>query len=381
MTKKLSIALLIIAIIVIPCVLSAGSASVTFLVKTANIDSIAQIFIAGNQVQLSNWNPGRTVLKKIATNQWSISINFIKETEIEYKFTRGSWVTEPVDEWGRPFKNFKLLIEADTTVIHEFQYWKNDTQPAKSTITGNLNYHRQMKAFGVAPRDIVVWLPPGYDIESDRRYPVLYMHDGQNIFDANTSSFGTEWRIEETADSLIRSGVIQPLIIVGIYNTKHRTPEYADTKLGKKYRQFVVRKLKPYIDKHYRTLPDRDHTAVGGSSMGGLVSFMLVWENDDVFSKAICMSPAFKIEELDYVTTVQNYKGPKKNIQIYIDNGGIELETQLQPGIDEMIAALKQKGYRQNIEYFWVKDKNARHFESDWGKRMPWVLIQFFKTK
>jgi len=381
MTNKLSIALLIISIIVIPCVLSARSASVTFLVQTANIDSTSRIFITGNQWQLSKWNPGRTALKNIDTNQWSISINFTKGTEIEYKFTRGSWVAEPVDKWSKPFQNFKLLIKGDTTVIHEFQYWKDDTQPTKSTITGTLNYHRQMKAFGIAPRDIVVWLPPGYDIESDRQYPVLYMHDGQNIFDANTASFGTEWRIDETADSLIRSGVIQPLIIVGIYNTQHRTPEYANTKLGKRYRRFIIRKLKPYIDKHYRTLPDRDHTAVGGSSMGGLVSFMLVWENDGVFSKAICMSPAFKIEELDYVTTVQNYKGPKKNIQIYIDNGGIELETQLQPGIDEMLTALKQKGYRQNIEYFWFKDKNARHFESDWGKRMPWVLIQFFKTK
>ncbi len=381
MTKKLSIALLIIAIIVIPFLLSAGSASVTFLVKIANIDSTSRIFITGNQQQLSNWNPGRTILKNIDTNRWSISINFSKGTEIEYKFTRGSWATEPVDKWSKPFQNFNLMIKSDTTVIHEFQYWKDDTRPAKSTITGSLNYHRQMKAFGVAPRDIVVWLPPGYDIESDRRYPVLYMHDGQNIFDTSTASFGTEWRIDETADSLIRNGVIQPLIIVGIYNTQHRTPEYADTKLGKKYRRFVVQKLKPYIDKHYCTLPDRDHTAVGGSSMGGLVSFMLVWENDNVFSKAICMSPAFKIEKLDYITTVQNYKGPKKNIQIYIDNGGIELETQLQPGIDEMIAALKQKGYRQNIEYFWCKDKNARHFESDWGKRMPWVLIQFFKTE
>ncbi|MCK4716427.1 MAG: histidine kinase [Candidatus Marinimicrobia bacterium] len=381
MIKKLSIALLIIAIIVISDVLSAGSASVTFLVKTANIDSTSRIFITGNQPQLSNWNSGRTALEKIDINQWSISINFTKGTETEYKFTRGSWATEPVDEWDKPFQNFKLLIETDTTVIHEFQYWKDDTQPAKSTITGSLNYHLQMKALGVAPRDIVVWLPPGYDTDSDQRYPVLYMHDGQNIFNASTASFGTEWRIDETADSLIRSGVIQPLIIVGICNTQYRTLEYADTKLGKRYRRFVVRKLKPYIDKQYRTLPDRSHTAVGGSSMGGLVSFMLVWEKDNVFSKAICMSPAFKIEELDYVTTFQNYKEPKKNIQIYIDNGGIELETQLQPGIDEMIAALEQKGYRQNIEYFCVKDENARHFESDWGKRMPWILIQFFKTK
>ncbi len=110
MTKKLSIALLIIAIIVIPCVLSAGSATVTFLVKTANIDSISQIFITGNQAQLSNWNPGRTALTNIDPNQWSISINFSKGTEIEYKFTRGSWATEPVDEWGKPFQNFKLLM-------------------------------------------------------------------------------------------------------------------------------------------------------------------------------------------------------------------------------------------------------------------------------
>ena len=95
-----------------------------------------------------------------------------------------------------------------------------------------------------------------------------------------------------------------------------------------------MKKLKPLIDKKYRTLPDRENTAVAGSSMGGLISFMLAWEYPDVFSKAACLSPALLIDNYNYVKTVKSYKGGMKPVKIYLDIGGVGLEEKLQPGMD-----------------------------------------------
>ena len=199
------------------------------------------------------------------------------------------------------------------------------------------------------------------------------MHDGQNIFDPVTSSFGVDWSIDETADRLIKSHAIEPLIVVGIYNTPDRMQEYTPGDKGTAYMNFVVQKVKPLIDATYRTRPDRNHTIVGGSSAGGLISFMLVWEHPEVFSKAICMSPAFKFRDFDYVKVVRETKEKRKAF-FYIDNGGVGLEAQLQPGIDEMLAQLKANGYKEGEDFVFVRDPNAKHFEADWAKRFPNAL-------
>ena len=125
-------------------------------------------------------------------------------------------------------------------------------------------------------RNLIVYLPEAYDCEPDRRFPVLYMQDGQNIFDRATSAFGTEWGADETAQLLIRENKIEPLIIVGIYTEANRIDELTDT-FSKKhgdggkarlYARFLVEEVKPFIDKTYRTKPDRANTGVGGSSLG-----------------------------------------------------------------------------------------------------------------
>jgi enterochelin esterase-like enzyme len=134
------------------------------------------------------------------------------------------------------------------------------------------------------------------------------MHDGQNIFGPVTSSFGTDWSVDETADDLIKKKSIEPVIVVGIYNTSDRLKEYTPGEKGTAYMDFVVKTVKPLIDSTYRTKPDRKNTIVGGSSAGGIMSFMLVWEHADVFSKAFGMSPAFRLESgngWDYTRVVQ----------------------------------------------------------------------------
>jgi len=235
-----------------------------------------------------------------------------------------------------------------------------------------------MKGKGIKDRDVVVWLPPCYDENSEVHYPALYMHDGQNMFDPKTSAFGVDWQIDEASDTLIRKGYIEPIIIVGIYNTPDRTSDYSPNDTGYAYMNFIVNDLKPFIDNNYRTLPEREFTATGGSSMGGLISFMLLWEHSNVFSQAACLSPAFKIGSFDFVAPVENYTNNKKNIRIYIDNGGVGLEDSLQAGIDDMLVALKNKGYAENGDLYWYKDADAKHFESDWAERIWRPLIYMF---
>jgi predicted alpha/beta superfamily hydrolase len=204
------------------------------------------------------------------------------------------------------------------------------------------------------------------------------MHDGQNMFDPQTSAFGVDWQIDEAADSLINKGYISPIIIVAIFNTPHRMSEYNQGSVGDAYMNFIVNNLKPFIDSTYRTLPGREYTAVGGSSMGGLISFMLLWIHSDVFSQAACISPAFKIGGLDFVSTVMNYTGKKKAIRIYIDNGNVGLEVSLQTEIDAMLSALKEKGYSEGDYLYYYNAPGAKHFESDWAERIWRSLIFMF---
>jgi len=259
--------------------------------------------------------------------------------------------------------------------------WKDQfKQNIHGQITGTVEYIKNYQFSNLEPRDIIIWFPPSYTINPERHFPVLYLHDGQNLFDPATSSFGYDWRFDEVADSLIKSGNIDELIIVGIYNTKHRWQEYSPGDTGAAYMNLVVNKIKPMIDSTFRTLPQSENTFVGGSSMGGLISFMMIWQYPEIFSKAICVSPAFKIENVNYVSTVENYQGEQKPIKIYIDNGEVGLESELQPGIDEMLIALQNKNYQMGSDLFWFKYNNAQHSEKDWSKRV-WRMLKFLFDK
>lgn len=344
---------------------------VTFILSSSNLSSDSSVYITGSIDQLGNWNPGKIKMDYIGNNRWKKEISLNSKKSLEYKYTLGSWEIEGSDSNGLPLPNFNVNILTDTIINDEIFFWaKKMPKEIESTITGIINYHTGIEGEGILNRDIVVLLPPGYETESVN-YPVIYMHDGQNIFNASTSSFEVEWRIDETIDSLIKFDFIPPVIVVGIYNTSERTLEYTPGEKGTAYMNFVVNKLKPFIDSTYRTKQDRENTIVGGSSAGGLISFMLLWEYPDIFSKAVCMSTAFKISFIDYVKFVDESTEGKRNIFIYIDNGGTGLELELQPGIDEMIDKLEEKGYIEGEDFYYSIFPEDEHNESSWAKRFP----------
>src|SRR3990167_7589667 len=125
----------------------------------------------------------------------------------------------------------------------------------KHKIVGKVEHHRKFYSKTLNNRrDILVWLPPSYKKEKQRRYPVLYMQDGQNIMDPRTAYIGVDWQVDETVSRLIKVGELQEIIIVGIYNTPERLEEYSDSPKGKNFMKFMVEQLKPFIDKYYRTM-------------------------------------------------------------------------------------------------------------------------------
>ena len=351
-----------------------SSVKVTFTLENLSneLDTLP-VFIVGSTEELGNWNPNKVELERLNDNNWQILLELHQNDTIEYKFTRGSWDNEALADNGQVQPNHTLVAGTDTTITHQVTKWiKSKVEPK---IHGNYVFHRQMKGENIQARDVVVLLPYDYDSNSEKRYPVLYAHDGQNIFDPNNAFTGYDWRLDEVSDSLAKTGQIEEMIIVGIYNTSDRSAEYSDSTLGQHYSQFLVNKLKPFIDREYRTLPDRENTATMGSSMGGLISLILAWEFSETFGKAACLSPAFVYpdDSYDYTLNVSSSE-LKQKTSLYLDNGTIGLESKLQPGIDKMMRVLDTK----NITYDWYLDEGAEHNEKAWAKRVHKPLIFLF---
>jgi predicted alpha/beta superfamily hydrolase len=224
-------------------------------------------------------------------------------------------------------------------------------------------------------RDLHVYLPPGYD-RSDARYPVLYVQDGQNLFD-DALSFAGAWGAGLAADSAARLGY--ECIIVGVSNVgPARIDEYSpfiDLRLGggkgERYLAFLVRTVKPLIDREFRTRAGREHTLIGGASMGGLLALYAFFRYPDVYGAASVQSPALWFAGgaiFDYVDAAPFYPG-----RIYLDVGRREGEGTLR-NAKRMCALLAGKGYVEHETLTWAEDARGAHHESDWGRRLKKAL-------
>ncbi len=243
-------------------------------------------------------------------------------------------------------------------------------------------------------RNIRVYLPRSYEVDLDRRYPVLYMHDGQNIFHSDDSPLKESWNVDKTADSLVVEGKIKEIIVVGIDNNTDRFGEYCHfmpegRTFGRKgiikcesnretrgilYEEFIINSLKPYIDAHFRTLEDRDNTALMGSSLGGLVTYFIGFRHPEVFSKLGVVSPAFNWADFDRVLDVQ-----KEALQIWMDAG--EGEAYYVENTRRVIYNLLDKGFIQGKDIAYYQAPGAIHNEENWAKRVKLPLLFFFGTK
>ena len=264
------------------------------------------------------------------------------------------------------------------------------------TLTGDIRLHKDFHSQALNNnRDVIVYLPPGYDRDKRRRYSVFYLHDGQNLFDGATSFIpGQEWRLDETAQTLIVGGRIEPLIIVGIYNTgKDRVNEYTPVedpnyKAGGKadlYGRLLVEELKPFIDKTYRTKRGASHTGLGGSSLGGLVSIYLTLKYPKVFGRVAVVSPSVWWANNQIVRYVESLpKNPP--LRIWLDIGTKEGRNADEAqktvnGARLLKESLIKKGWRleEDLKYFEAQD--AEHNERAWAARVEQILEFLFPRK
>lgn len=255
------------------------------------------------------------------------------------------------------------------------------------SITGDVRVIKHVASrFLQQPRDVWVYLPPGYD-KATTHYPVLYMHDGNNIFDGSQAFGGHEWQADETAERLIRAGELPPMIIVGAANTSDRMDEYTwvpgqlDGKTvggaGGRYADFLTKELKPLIDKTYRTKPDRTNTGVLGSSLGGLESFYLGRYDADTYGKIGCMSPSIWWSDRAMLEEVPKFP---RNLKVWLDMGwkeGNSPDEELANARD-LEKALEGRGYKQGQDLGYYEDKEGGHNEQAWAYRLPFALKFLF---
>ncbi len=255
-------------------------------------------------------------------------------------------------------------------------------------LIGNIKHHKaEALSFLREPRDVVVYLPPGYEVDLDCRYPVLYLHDGQNLFDPATAFLGNHWRLDEVAGEMIQGGHIEPLIIVGVYNAgNERIAEYTPVRdrrgrggRARSYGKMLVENLKPFIDREYRTLTAAENTGLGGSSLGGLVTLYLGLHYPKVFGKLIVMSPSLWWANRAIFREIAKLR-PKLPPKIWLDTGTCEGQNPEDciRNTAELCQALVGKGWQLGRDLAYVEDEGAGHDEKAWGSRMRDALRFLF---
>jgi predicted alpha/beta superfamily hydrolase len=239
----------------------------------------------------------------------------------------------------------------------------------------------------VAGRAVRVWLPEEAAAQPERRFPVLYLQDGQNVFDGDTAFAGVGWQTHATAQRLSQRKRIEPLILVGIDNTRHRLDDYTPDAFGGRgghaavYLEMLLGEIKPWVDAHYPTRPEAAATGIAGASLGGLFALYAAFRRPDVFSKVAAMSPAIgwahgailrRLAALD----------DKPALRVWLDAGKKE-STAMRDGVKAAVALLVQKGYRKHrlsraAELRHHEAPRARHDETAWGGRFEAVLKFLF---
>jgi predicted alpha/beta superfamily hydrolase len=236
-------------------------------------------------------------------------------------------------------------------------------------------------------RDLIVYVPPGYEADAVRRYPVLYLNDGQNLFDPATSFIkGRTWQMRETADAAIEAGEVEPLVIVGIYNTgDRRIAEYTherDWQMGggeaDSYGALLTRELMPWIAEHYRVKPGRDYTGLGGSSLGGLVSLYLGLRYPEKFGRLAVLSPSIWWNHKSILGIV-NETAPflHHRPRIWLDVGDHEGKMTLRD-TELLSRRLKANGWVEDETLHFEKVRGGTHDEASWATRVGPLLRFLF---
>ncbi len=264
-------------------------------------------------------------------------------------------------------------------------------EPARdAALLHNPRYHIYRFHSAILPddRDLLVYLPPPYFAEPNRRFPVFYLHDGQNLFDPCTSYVpGRTWQAHTSADRLALAGEISPVILIGLANTGlRRMAEYTPTRdfkmgggEGNRYARLLIEEVKPFLDRSYRTLPQADHTAVGGSSLGGLISLFLGLEHPHVFSRLAVLSPSLWWNHRSILARIDKLRG-RLDLRLWLDIGTEEGARHVRD-TDQLYTSLRSLGWTPDLDLAYTKVAGGTHDEEAWAARFPAVLRFLFPPR
>jgi predicted alpha/beta superfamily hydrolase len=247
--------------------------------------------------------------------------------------------------------------------------------------SGRLRKHEQFRSrFLRNQRDLIVYVPPGYDEQPQRRFPVLYLHDGQNLFDRATAFGGQDWNVHGAADYLIQAGSLEPILIVGIYNTgKSRIQEYTPSKAPKigggradRYGKFLLLEVMPFIQNEYRAQTGPQVTGIGGSSLGGLVSLYFGLKYPQTFGKIAALSPSVWWNQR-IILRFAAAATPQPRPRIWLDIGTRE-GPKIVPDVELFRDVLVKRGWRENQDLHYERVEGGEHNEAAWSQRIGRVL-------
>ncbi|MGB6036097.1 MAG: alpha/beta hydrolase-fold protein [Cryomorphaceae bacterium] len=352
------------------CLLSEAQRSIVITSIPSNTPVEDQIYFAGEP---NGWNPGDSDwVFSPSADEWVLDLPEGTATNFNGKITRGSWQTVEGNETGGFLPDRTFSFSNTDTVYIQVVSWEGGFVP--SDLPENLVTFDEEFFMPELDRSrrVRVLLPIDYD-DTELNYPVLYMHDGQNLF-SDQESFAGEWEIDEAMLALEEDGY-NGAIIVAIDNggalrideyTPHANPEYGGGD-GDAYADFIANTLKPAIDLEYRTLPEREHTGIMGSSLGGLISFYAGIKYQDIFSKVGIFSPSFWFN--DSIYDFAEEMGKQADMRFYFLAGGQE-SASLESNVEEMISTLEDVGFEEaEMNFQFVP--NGQHSEWFWAQEYP----------
>ena len=333
------------------------------------------VYITGD---FQGWDPASPQHRftKVAPLVHELTLAFAPGTQLQFKLTRGSLATVEKGGRGEEIQNRTFEVLEATTFDLTVGSWA-DISP--STITGDVTTISVPSFLG--GRRVWVYLPPGYH-EASARYPVLYMFDGQNVFDRITSFVG-EWKVDETLQQLIPAGEVAPLIVIAVdHGGTQRINEYtpwADNTGqgggGDAHLDAFADVLVPYIDAHYRTLTGPTHTGIGGASLGGLMTLYAMYARPDVFGLGAALSSSIWWDDLHVVDYAAGSSKPPA--QVWMDMGTDEYASAI-PDLRAMRDAMVAQGFVLGEDLKVVEDPGAAHNEAAWSRRFPDVVRYLF---
>ncbi|PKL49761.1 MAG: hypothetical protein CVV42_05345 [Candidatus Riflebacteria bacterium HGW-Riflebacteria-2] len=347
--------------------------NLNFSIK-ADIPAGESVYITGNLPELGNWNPVGRKLDLRNDGTCSLEVPARKGSIIEYKITRGSWKTQGIyDTQIVPPDNIVIKASKNQEAHIDIIDWLDQRNIDSDPVIGRLIDSEIFPCHGLAhKRPIQIWLPDSYD-ESGKPCAVIYMHDGQNLFDPAQAFAGVDWKVDETVTRLVNNGEIRQCIVVGIPNSPERMKELnLYTPEGKAYAEFIVNEVKPWVEKNFNASQQPSDNALIGASMGGLISFQMLYAYDKSFSLAGCLSTSFQKTNGQIFNQFARNSFKPLEAKLYLDAG--EFEPPIARAYFDMMKLLKENGFIEGHNLMGYYEEQATHCEARWAGRLPLAL-------